>query len=127
MIMETLWNARKKIIGIGAIVLLMMLMMNLNSRLGEYFNLSTQRDLIRTEVNNDSLTQIAMETQVAYATSDQAVEDWARGDAHMSRPDDKVIVPLTPVGQVTEQAVPATPTVRVVENYEVWWALFFGQ
>ena len=124
--MNALWNARKKIIGIGAIVLLMLLMMNLNSRLGEYFRLSTQRDQISTQVQYDRLTQVALETQVAYATSDQAVEDWARGDAHMARPDDNVIVPLTPVGQVTEQVVQVTPTARVVENYEVWWALFFG-
>lgn len=123
--MNTLWNARKKIIGIAAIALLMLLMMNLNSRLNEYFRLSSERDVKRTEVAHDRMTRVVMDTLVAYATSEQAVEDWARKDAHMIRPGDKFVVPVTPVGQTPPPRVQITPTVRTVENWEVWWALFF--
>ncbi len=125
--MRAIWDARKKIIGAGAVLLLVLLMMNLNSRLAEYFRLSSQRDQLSTQVAESLATKMALETQVAYATSDQAVEDWARNEGHLARPGDKVIIPLTPVGQTIQPEVQATPTPTKVENWQVWWALFFGQ
>ena len=123
--MKTIWDARKKIIGVIALVLLMLLMMNLNSRLSEYFRLSSTRDKLGVEVDQLKATKMALDTQVAYATSDQAVEEWARNEAHLARPGDKVIIPVTPVGQTPVPEVQATPTVQPVNNWQVWWALFF--
>jgi len=125
MVMKTVWEARKQLVGIAAIFLLILLMMNLNSRLNEYFRLTSERDKVGTQVGNLSATKFALETRAAYATSDQAVEDWARKEAHMARPGDKVIIPVTPVGQTAVPKVQVTPTPKVVENWEVWWALFF--
>ncbi len=123
--MKMVWEARKKIIGLGAVVLLVLLMMNLNSRLSEYFHLSSERDKLSTEVGYYSITKVALDTLAAYATSDQAVEEWARDEARMARPGDQVIVPLTPAGQTLEPVIQVTPTPTVIENWEVWWALFF--
>jgi cell division protein FtsB len=123
--MKTLWEARKKIIGLGAIVLLVLLMMNLNSRLNEYFHLSSERDKLGTEVSFMRATKVALDTAAAYATSDKAVEDWARDEARMARPGDKVIVPLTPANQTLEPVIEVTPTPTSVENWQFWWALFF--
>ena len=125
--MKLLWESRKKIIGLGAVVLLMLLMMNLNSRLNEYFRLTGERDRMSTQVSDLRATKIALETQVAYATSDEAVEEWARSEAHMAQPGDQVIVALTPDNQAAPPVVEVTPTLPVVENWEVWWALFFGE
>lgn len=111
----------------AAIAVLLLLMMNLNSRLGEYFHLSSERDKMSTQVNEMLQTKAALQTQVAYATSDQAVEDWARNEAHMARQGDKVIIPV-PDGAATPVPVAQpTPTPRPVENWEIWWALFFGE
>ncbi len=127
--MKTLWEARKRIIVLGVVVLLGLLMMNMNSRLNEYFRLSSERDKLGTEVGYLNATKIALETRAAYATSDQAVEDWARDDARMARPGDKLVVPLTPVNQTLapEAQQPPTPTPTVVENWQFWWALFFEE
>lgn len=125
--MKAVWDLRKKIIGSVAIFLLMLLMMNINSRLTEYFRLSAERDQLSTQVSFDLATKIILDTRVAYATSDQAVEDWARNDAHKARPGDQVIVPLTPVGQTPEPEIITTPTVQPVANWEVWWEWLFGQ
>jgi hypothetical protein len=125
--MQTIWNARKKIIGVAAIALLMVLMMNINSRLSEYFRLSGERDVLVTRVSYDLATRVALDTVVAYATSEQAVEDWARNDAHMIRPGDKFVVPITPVGQTPEPQIQVTPTVQAVDHWQVWWSLFFGE
>lgn len=125
--MNAILNARKKIIGVGAIALLVLLMMNMNSRLSEYFRLSNERDKVLSQVIDLRATKIGLETRVAYATSEQAVEEWARKEAHMAMPGDKVIIPLTQEGATPLPVVQATPTPRVVENWEVWWALFFGE
>lgn len=123
--MKSVWEARKKIIGLAAIILLIWLMMNINSRVSEYFHLSSERDKLGTEVSYLQATKIALQTNVAYATSDQAVEDWARKEAHMAKPGDKVVIPLTPASQTLQPQITATPTPQYVENWEVWWALFF--
>ncbi len=125
--MRTIWEARKKIIGLTAVLLLVLLMMNINSRLSEYFRLSGERDALSTQVGYYRATKVALDTQAAYATSDQAVEDWARDEAHMARPGDKVIIPVTPAGETPQPVVEVTPTPTTVENWQVWWALFFGQ
>ncbi len=125
--MKSVWEARKKIIGLAAVLLLVLLMMNLNSRLNEYFRLTNEKDALGTEVSFYRATKMALDTQVAYATSDQAVEDWARDEARMARPGDKVIVPLTPVSQTSQPVILVTPTPTTVENWQVWWALFFSR
>jgi hypothetical protein len=125
--MKLFWEARKKIIGLSAVVLLMLLMMNINSRLNEYFRLTNERNEVSTQVNDLQITRFALETQVAYATSDAAVDEWARGEAHLAQPGDKVIVPVTPANLTSVQEPQITPTPPVIENYEVWWALFFGE
>lgn len=125
--MKSLWDARKKIIGLAALILLVMLMMNINSRVSEYFRLSSERDTLSTEVGYLQMTKMSLETQVGYATSDQAVEDWARKEAHLAKPGDQVIIPLTPASQTLQPQVTPTPTPQKVENWQVWWALFFDR
>ena len=126
-VMKAFLEARRRLLGVAAIFLMVLLMMNLNSRLGEYFRLDTERDKLATQVNDLKLTRIALETQVAYATSDQAVEDWARSEAHLSQPGDQVVIVITPVNNTLVPQVVETPTPRPVQNWEVWWALFFGE
>jgi cell division protein FtsB len=124
--MKAVWEARKKIIGLGAIILLVLLMMNINSRVSEYFHLSSERDKLSTEVSYLTSTKMALETNVAYATSDSAVEEWARKEAHLAKPGDQVIIPVTPANQTLQPQIKVTPTPSSVENWQIWWALFFG-
>ncbi len=114
-------------IGLAAIVLLVMFMMNLNSRLGEYFHLSSERDKLEAQVDNLRATKVALDTLAAYATSDAAVVDWARNEAHMSLPGDSVIIPMTPESPVEVVEVQKTPEARAIENWQVWYTLFFGK
>ena len=101
-------------------------MMDLNTRLSELFRLSAERDKIQTQVVELKHTRQVLITQVAYATSDVAVEEWARVEGHMSLPGDNVIIPLPP-GDVTPLPVQMpTPTMVSLENWEVWQILFFG-
>lgn len=105
-------------------VILVLIMLNLNSRLQEYARLSTQRDILRTQVIELKATSQVLETQLAYSGSDQAVQDYAR-DNHMIQPGDVLIVPLTPVGQTVSTPQPTAQAPSISQNWEVWWALFF--
>jgi cell division protein FtsB len=117
----------KKIILIAAAVVLFFLVMDLNSRLNELSRLSAQRDKASTVVSVLESTLQVLETQVAYATSEGAVEDWAYNEGHMVRPGEKLIIPLSPPGATPMPVLIPTPTVMPVENWEIWMALIFGQ
>ncbi len=108
-------------------MLLVLFMMNLNSRLTEYFRLTGERDKMKAVVGELQATKVALDTQAAYATSDAAVIDWARGEAHMALPGDNVIIPVTPVGSTPQPEIQVTSIPPAVENWQVWYALFFGE
>jgi cell division protein FtsB len=118
-------DARKAIL-IGAIILLVALMMDFNSRLSELLNLNQQKDKVIVKVTALAITARALDTQIAYATSEAAVGEWARQEGHMAKPGDIPIVPLAPAGYTPQP----TPTQMVVatqaSNWEIWWAVIFG-
>lgn len=117
----------KKIGFIIAAVILFFLVMDLNSRLNELSRLSEQQDKASTVVAVLESTLQVLDTQVAYATSEGAVEDWAYNEGHMVRPGEKLIIPLVPAGATAAPILAPTPTVMPVENWEVWMALILGK
>jgi cell division protein FtsB len=123
---EGLRNLGRQVLVVAAVVILVMVMMNLNSRLGEYYRLSSERDTLSARVAELRVTHQVLETQLAYSQSDQAAEDYAR-EAHMLRDGEKLVVPLTPAGNPTPTPVTETATPRAPLNWEVWWALFFDK
>jgi len=75
-------------------------------------------------VNLES-TQMAIETQIAYAKSDKAVEEWARTYAKYIFPGDELIVPLPAENKIPKVNYLAEPTPDNSENWQIWWKLFF--
>jgi cell division protein FtsB len=117
----------RQILSVVVIVIVFFLMMDLNTRLTELFRLSGQLKRIQTQVVNLQNTEQALRKQLNYATSDAAVEEWARGDSHMAQPGDVMIVPVAPPGFTPTPIARPTPTPLVVENWQVWKALFMGE
>jgi cell division protein FtsB len=118
---------RKQFITVALLIMFVFLMMDFNSRLSELSRQNARRDHVQTEVQALVWTEEALKGQVLYATSEAAVEDWAREQGHMSRSGDVVIIPL-PLGEVVENVVvtPA-PTAKPLDNWEVWRVLLIGQ
>ncbi len=116
----------QKVISFLLIVVFFFMLLGLNDRLTEYFKLSRQRNEIATEVYGLQSTEIALRTQIAYASGDNAVEDWARGEAHMAQSGDMVIVPLTPNSIAAGSSTASTPTPSSLENWEIWKNFLFG-
>jgi cell division protein FtsB len=109
------------------IAILFIMVMGLNSRLSEYFQLTGQKSEMQARIENLESTRIALETQIAYAGSDKAVEEWARTFEKMVQPGDQVIIPLPLKDVSPEINYLETPTPETGEKWEIWWELFFGE
>ncbi len=110
----------------AGIFLLILFVIEFNSRLEELNRLNDQRDQVRLMATQAMQTQMAMQTQVAYAGSTAAVEEWARTDGHYLQEGDQPVVPIgLPGSQPVIQSTPV-PIPTPMQNWEVWWSLFFS-
>jgi len=110
-----------------AIVFVIALVMDFNSRLGELAQLQNQAATVRAQATGVMITQQAPQTQVAYATSQAAVDEYARNGAHMSKEGDKVVV-ILPVPGATPLPTPIpTPAINDLTPLDIWMAFIFGQ
>ena len=105
--------------------LAVVLLIDFNRRMEELDSLTARLNSVRAEGTSIMQTQEALKTQVAFATSDQAVEKWARSNK-MARAGEQP-VQLEPSGTVTATPVPAPVTQsQALPNWRIWWELLFG-
>jgi cell division protein FtsB len=123
---KSLINWRRVAAFVG-IALLTLAMIEFNNRLEELNRLTDEANEYRARATQAMQTQAALQTQVAFATSDAAVDQYAREENHMVQEGD---IPGAPVGnsrnQIAPTATPA-PTSTPMPNWQVWWSLFFGE
>jgi hypothetical protein len=109
---------------IAGAILVTYLVMDFNSRMADLQRLSSRRDEVAVQATQLGNTQVALETQIAYATSEVAVAEWAYEEGSMIRPGDVPVVPM-PAAATTPQVAPLTPIERPrVSNWQVWLRLF---
>jgi cell division protein FtsB len=117
---------KKQVFAIAGFFVFVILLMDLNTRINEYFNVNSQRSKIQTEVADLWQTRQVLLTHIAYATSEVAVEEWAREEGYLVQPGDIRVVPIqsglvTPTLQST-----VVPTPVIAENWEIWKEVFLG-
>ena len=115
----------RRVIAFAGIFILVLFFIEFNSRLEELNRLNDQRDQMRALATQAMQTQIALQTQVAFAGSDEAVEEWARTEGHYMQEGDQPVIPVSVPGSdpVIENTPVPTPT--PMQNWEIWWTLFF--
>jgi cell division protein FtsB len=118
---------KKQWIIIVLIAILFFMVLGLNSRISEFFRLTGQRDEMQLRIQNLESTRVALETEIAYANSNKAVEEWARTYERMVQPGDQVIIPLPPQDFTPETHYLSTPTPQMDEKWQIWWKLLFGE
>ena len=118
-------NPRRVAVFVGILIVVLMVI-DFNARLEELNLLKKHSGVLAAQATEAAQTQSALETQVAYAGSDQAVEDWARSEGHMVQPEDQPVVPVGQPGSVLIQQPEPTPVPTPMPNWQVWWKLFFG-
>ena len=119
-------NVRRVLVLIG-ILILVFIVLEFNRRLEELNMLNRQNQMIQTQATQAIQTQFALQTQVAYAGSTAAVEEWARIDGHYIKDGDLPVVPVGQPGSAPIEASTPTPAPTQPANWQVWWDLFFGE
>ncbi len=118
-------SPRRVALFVGALVLILMVM-DFNARLEELNRLKKGAKVISVQATQAAQTQVALQTQMGYANSDQAVQDWARSEGHYALPGDQPVIPLGQPGVAPLQPAEPTTTATPMSNWQVWWTLFFG-
>ncbi len=109
------------------IFILILVMVEFNLRLEELNRLNDQRDEVRTSATQAMQTQLALLTQVAYAGSTAAVDEWARTEGHYVMEDDQPVVPIAQPGSEPVILSTPIPLPTPMQHWEMWRNLFFDE
>ena len=111
---------------VAGIILLVFLMMDYNTRLEKLSQLNEKALVVRVEATMVFETQVALQTQIAEATSDAVTEGKARNNGEILDGDQRII-PLPAEGAPLLDTVIPTPAPERVQKWQVWMELFFGE
>lgn len=115
---------RQVFIALGLVVLIVMII-DLNRRMEELDRLSSQLDTVRAQGTQVMQTQESLVTKVAYASSTQAVEEWAYTEGRWVRTGENLIG-IMPAGNITPTSQPPPLQAdQTLPNWRIWWELFF--
>ena len=117
----------RRVVAIIGMLILVFVVLEFNRRLEELQLLNEQNELMHVQATQAIQTRSALETQVAYAGSNAAVEEWARTDGHFIQDGDLPVVPIGQPGAAPIEASTPVPTPTPMQNWQVWWDLFFDQ
>lgn len=110
----------------AGIFVLILFVIEFNSRLEELNRLNHQRDQMRAQAAQALQTELAMQTKVAYAESIAAVEEWARTEGRYLKDGDQPVIPMEQPGSESVIVSVPVPTSTPMQNWEIWWDLFFN-
>lgn len=131
--MKTLWEkikqinwADRRLITVIVIVVLVFLMMDFNNRMTNMLQLNKQEEILLTQMADLESTLVDIESQIAYATSDRALEEWAREKNRLIEQGDYPIIVKAPLNQVITPTPKPKPQEVVTSRMEIWQQLLFG-
>ena len=122
--MKRVWLGWKYALVVIGLIVLTMLVMDFNNRMAELRRLSDKKEDVAVEATGLMQTQVHLETQLAYATSEAAVVEWAYEEGHMVREGENLVIPLEYPGFTPEVTVIPTPTPEPESNLQIWFSLF---
>ncbi len=118
------WKPALIVIGFAVLVLLVM---DFNNRMAELRHLTAEKEDVSARVTSLVETQISLETQVAYATSDAAAYYWGYNFGHLGEEGDVIVVPIQPEGNIPQPTPTPVVTPEIIQNWQVWLSLFVDQ
>jgi hypothetical protein len=111
---------------IGFLVIVVIWMIVFGGRIADLNRLSEEYEQAQLTISALTATTGALSTEVIWAGSDAAVEEWAYEDGKLIREGDHrvAIVPL--VGTPAPATPVPTPIPEPQNLFRVWWELFFS-
>jgi hypothetical protein len=122
--MKLSWLGWKYALLVIGLIVLTLLVMDFNNRMAELRRLSDKREDVAIEATGLMETQVHLETQIAYATSEAAVIKWAYEEGHMVREGENLVIPLEYPGFTPEVTVIPTAIPEPESNLQIWFSLF---
>src|SRR5574338_1638384 len=117
----------RRVLIIAAVIVLVLMVADFNRRLEVLNSLNKQAAVRQAQATQAVQTHSALETQVAFAGSTEAVNDWARTEGHYIQEGDQPVVPVGQPGSTPLVSVEPTPTPTPLANWQVWWNLVFSE
>ncbi|MGB4323306.1 MAG: hypothetical protein WBJ23_08210, partial [Anaerolineaceae bacterium] len=108
------------------IVVLVLLMMDFNNRMSNMIQLNQMETILRTKVAGLEATKMVVEDDIAYATSDRALEEWAREKDRLIEEGDHPIIIMPPSDYTPVPTATPKPETIVLTRLEIWKELIFG-
>jgi len=122
--MKRTWLGWKYALIVIGLVVLTLLVMDFNNRMAGQRRLSDKREDVVIEATDLRQTQVFLETQIAYASSDAAAQEWAYEEGRMVREGENLVIPLEYPGFTPEVTVIPTTTPEPETNFQIWLSLF---
>ena len=114
----------KEILIVTGVILLVLLVMDYNTRLEKLNQLHETALVARAEATQAMLTQVALQTQIAIATSDPVTEEEARNNGEIQEGDQRII-PMAAPGSLPAGVIEPTAVPERLMKWQIWLALFF--
>jgi hypothetical protein len=115
----------RNVLIIVGLLLAVVLLVDFNRRMEELDRLTAHLDAVSAEGTAVIQTQTALAGQVAYATSDSAVREWAYDNKMVLPNEFPVVVVPGENGSPTPEPT-LVPQTEELPNWRIWWELFFG-
>ena len=115
-----------QVLTIVGMVVWLLVLLDFNRRLAAEQQLVNAANQARTQVAKLDAEHSLLETQVAFATTDAAVIQWAHENGKMAQGSEVLVVPLLPTPQPTPLPLPA-PLPVAPPTWVLWQNLFFGE
>jgi len=122
--MKSRWLGWKYALLVIGLVVLTLLVMDFNNRMAALRRLTGEKEAVGAKVTGLVQTQMSLETQIAFATSDEAVEQWAYVEGHWVRQGEVLVVPLPEEGEPPTPVPTPMPTLQPESNWKIWLSLF---
>ena len=108
-----------------ALVVTAFLIIDFNNRTAQLNYLSMERVTIEAQAQAREVTKAALQTQIAYATSEAAVLEYGYNN-HLIRPGDVAVVPVQPAPVTPTPVIETPPEVVEISYFQRWMLLIFG-
>jgi cell division protein FtsB len=111
---------------VAGVMVLLLVLFAFTQQVAAFLRLDAQLQREREQNGELSATQSALLNQIAYATSQAAVEEWAREDARWAQDGDFVVLPVPPAGVTPQPAASFQATPTPSTNWDKWmnWLFF---
>jgi len=121
--MIRVWGKRLLVV-VGLLVLIFMVL-DFNTRMARLTHLRSQKEIEEQKLNSLFSERAALRVQIAYVTSDKAVEEWARQEGRMMMSGDFVVVPIGDSSFNAEPDKEETTSFILSSNWDAWMYWLF--